>query len=755
MSKKLHILKVLILNLIIGFLPLLIEAQVTIGSNLDPSPLTLLNLQEKGTDPNNANSTRGLSLPRIKLTDTDNLYPMFETSPGSNTPIPDYQGANKSIRDTEHIGLVVYNVNICNGFGPGSYVWVGDQWEPLGPVNVIQKPDIDITNPSDPSIIERLNDGTYLIHYPSGKDLRSFPADNKFSLTLQWQNSNGGNLTIPDISTLPDSTLLVPGPDGGLNFTSNPPNVWATPPITISPVIFDHKIDDMSDIITSDNAQISNPFRSRETIVTFNAPANECYGAEQIKVRLNQTNYRLTPKKDNPTFNQWGYQFRKGGRYGTGTHYYRLLATVVNESIEYGDGIDLELQSNAQWKSTLSKTNFFSEVFTNFDIPATGGQEIIDGTTPPVFYRSPTRVSNANDYGTRDELTATVKFEDAAASARFYPVIIDFVQCSSDKYDDDDIEDVGRGLGPWDPEDILRHTDQSGNIFYSATFGNARWMITNLAATEYDTDSEVYGSKTLIKYDNTPIEDHANGKGKYAYPQTESDKATTSDWGTPPTDWRPTEGLFYNWYAVTGRGFQDNGNEEEGNTDQSFVQGICPNGWHIPSDKEWNILEEQVHSNIPIYAAYDKPVLDEYLHLMQPWKPEWNTAEGERGDWILDGAFGHGAAMKEICGIKGQKFYWMLGTKNYSLSPREGGFNAMLAGRIKTLSDSGNGANGNMQQEDRSANGDYWSLSQHKSPDASANSNTAWIRGFSLYGSTVLRDDTSKSILSSVRCVKD
>ncbi len=45
-----------------------------------------------------------------------------------------------------------------------------------------------------------------------------------------------------------------------------------------------------------------------------------------------------------------------------------------------------------------------------------------------------------------------------------------------------------------------------------------------------------------------------------------------------------TYGVLYNWYAAVA-------GELCGEDDPIGVQGICPNGWHLPSDKEWKQLE--------------------------------------------------------------------------------------------------------------------------------------------------------------------
>ncbi|WP_165021294.1 FISUMP domain-containing protein [Dysgonomonas sp. ZJ279] len=94
-------------------------AQVTIGRNEAPLPGALLDLKESP----DGMSSRGISMPRVLLTDLSNLYPMLT---GSET---DY-----ATLKTTHVGLLVYNVNTqetVNRICPGLHIWTGNKWEPL------------------------------------------------------------------------------------------------------------------------------------------------------------------------------------------------------------------------------------------------------------------------------------------------------------------------------------------------------------------------------------------------------------------------------------------------------------------------------------------------------------------------------------------------------------------------------------------------------------------------------------------------
>jgi hypothetical protein len=96
-------------------------AQVTIGSGVEPIGGAALDIKQQLRDDGSTNSTLGLTLPQVYLTDLNNLYPMFT-------------GAYDAGEGPKHTGLTVYNVNdnkyplIC----PGIYVWKGAEWVKLG-----------------------------------------------------------------------------------------------------------------------------------------------------------------------------------------------------------------------------------------------------------------------------------------------------------------------------------------------------------------------------------------------------------------------------------------------------------------------------------------------------------------------------------------------------------------------------------------------------------------------------------------------
>lgn len=112
-------------------------------------------------------------------------------------------------------------------------------------------------------------------------------------------------------------------------------------------------------------------------------------------------------------------------------------------------------------------------------------------------------------------------------------------------------------------------TDPNGNIYKTVKIGDQEWMAENLKATKYADGTEiphVIGDNAWVDLD----EYFAKEKAYCFYNNNES----------------PGYGALYTYYAAV------NG-DESGNK----VQGVCPTGWHVPSDAEWKILEMYLGMN--------------------------------------------------------------------------------------------------------------------------------------------------------------
>lgn len=115
--------------------------------------------------------------------------------------------------------------------------------------------------------------------------------------------------------------------------------------------------------------------------------------------------------------------------------------------------------------------------------------------------------------------------------------------------------------------------DNDGNVYNTVTIGSQVWMKENLRTTTYA--------------DGTPIP-HVTGDSNWdtldrtdkAYCYHNDDSATNAS----------TYGALYTWAAAM------NGSASTTNN-PSAIQGVCPKGWHLPSDDEWIELENHLADN--------------------------------------------------------------------------------------------------------------------------------------------------------------
>ena len=89
---------------------------------------------------------------------------------------------------------------------------------------------------------------------------------------------------------------------------------------------------------------------------------------------------------------------------------------------------------------------------------------------------------------------------------------------------------------------------------------------------------------------------------------------------TTPYRYRPdnnsmnvaTYGYLYNWKAVMR-------NSASSNSNPSGVQGVCPNGWHVPSDAEWDQLTDYLKSHSEYYCEGDSNNIAKSLAFTSGW----------------------------------------------------------------------------------------------------------------------------------------
>ena len=168
-------------------------------------------------------------------------------------------------------------------------------------------------------------------------------------------------------------------------------------------------------------------------------------------------------------------------------------------------------------------------------------------------------------------------------------------------------------------------TDIDGNEYGTLQLGSQCWMQQNLRTTHFADGTEI------------PVGglDNHSGPRRYA-----------------PDNNLSTFGYLYNWDAAM------NGSASS-STNPSGVQGVCPAGWHLPSDAEWTQLTSFVASNPDNVCGNDPDNIAKALASTEMWDT-WGTCSTNclmctdpssnnstqfsvlpAGTWHVNGAAGH------------------------------------------------------------------------------------------------------------------
>ena len=119
------------------------------------------------------------------------------------------------------------------------------------------------------------------------------------------------------------------------------------------------------------------------------------------------------------------------------------------------------------------------------------------------------------------------------------------------------------------------------NHWYAVVqIGSQCWMKSNLRTTRYSDSTSI---------ENGTGSTNAQETGKICYYKPTENSNNYSNYSYSLYD-EVEDGLYYTWYAVM------RGNSGSTNNAPSMYQGICPEGWHVPSIAEWNNLISYVKS---------------------------------------------------------------------------------------------------------------------------------------------------------------
>lgn len=131
-------------------------------------------------------------------------------------------------------------------------------------------------------------------------------------------------------------------------------------------------------------------------------------------------------------------------------------------------------------------------------------------------------------------------------------------------------------------------TDVDGNIYNTVLVGEQCWMKENLRTTHYSDGTEI------------PAGTETSTTTGYRYAPN-NDVGNVADYG-----------YLYNWTAVMHGASSSDANP-------SGVQGICPTGWHVPSDAEWTQLTDYVSSQSQYICDNNSNYIAKALAATEGW----------------------------------------------------------------------------------------------------------------------------------------
>ena len=117
-----------------------------------------------------------------------------------------------------------------------------------------------------------------------------------------------------------------------------------------------------------------------------------------------------------------------------------------------------------------------------------------------------------------------------------------------------------------DTQNTLTVTDVDGNTYTTVQIGDQIWMAENLKTSHYANGTEIELVTDESAWSNLTFSDKAISYYENSIANKEA------------------YGALYTWAgAMNGSTSSD--------SNPSNVQGVCPDGWHLPSDNEWKELE--------------------------------------------------------------------------------------------------------------------------------------------------------------------
>lgn len=182
--------------------------------------------------------------------------------------------------------------------------------------------------------------------------------------------------------------------------------------------------------------------------------------------------------------------------------------------------------------------------------------------------------------------------------------------------------------------------DADGNRYNTVQIGQQCWMRENLRTKKYPDGTSIL-----------PGEGCSTTVGYWYYPMNQAENM-------------PTYGLLYNWQATMHGAASSSSNP-------SGVQGVCPDGWHVPSDAECTQLINYVRGQSQNWCGGDSLQFGKSLAATVGWDLGLDTCTVGNPNFATNNATGFGAlpagyyttsdmptAGSEFGGLGYVTFYW-------------------------------------------------------------------------------------------------
>jgi uncharacterized protein (TIGR02145 family) len=312
-----------------------------------------------------------------------------------------------------------------------------------------------------------------------------------------------------------------------------------------------------SDITASSANLGGSAFNHDVTIVSIGFEYKETDSTDYIQVVGTLTDDTLTAELTGLT-SSTEYTYRAFMTYGNNTVYGDPLTfTTITPSITTGAATDVTTSSVKLGGSVFNHDNL-TIASIGFEYKKTGGTDytqVVGTLTDDTLTAELTGITSSTECTYRAFMT----FEDKTIYGDTNTfTTLSIVACSGHSA----INSNETSTGSAGNYTVTSVKDGENNTYAVVSIGNHCWMAENMRATAY-TKANPSGTLTLSTISATSSDDRF-----YYYPDGDENNVATY-------------GLLYNWYAAT---------DNESSNDNPNVQGICPNGWHIPTESEFSTM---------------------------------------------------------------------------------------------------------------------------------------------------------------------